>query len=280
MRMVQCCGLLLLMLMVAASAAAQDMTPVDYFRQNCMSCHTIGGGRLTGPDLKDVTQRKDPAWLTKFMSNPSAMIASGDPYALKLRDEAGGVVMPTLPGMTPQRAQQLLDFITAESKPPRSQFAGSQVSDRPFTARDVAIGRALFRGEQRLSGGGPACISCHTMKRIGALGGGRLGPDLTLVYERLQGRKGLSAWLMNPASPTMAPVFRAKAMQPEEILPLVALFEDAALKGGQDDTTALLNFLLLGAGGMVLGLVLLDAVWKKRLRGVRRFLVHRDRGEQ
>ena len=36
---------------VSPVASAQD-TP-DYFRQNCMNCHTIGGGRLTGPDLKD-----------------------------------------------------------------------------------------------------------------------------------------------------------------------------------------------------------------------------------
>ena len=42
-------------------APAQD-TP-DYFRQNCMNCHTIGGGRLTGPDLKDVAQRRDTEWL-------------------------------------------------------------------------------------------------------------------------------------------------------------------------------------------------------------------------
>jgi hypothetical protein len=72
----------------------------------------------------------------------------------------------------------------------------------------------------------------------------------------------------------MAPVFKAQAMQSEEILSLVALFEDSARKGGQADTTSLLNFFLLGLGGMVLGLVSLDRVWKKRFRGVRWNLVH------
>ena len=111
------------------------------------------------------------------------------------------------------------------------------------------------------------------------LGGGRLGPDLTRVYERLQGRKGLSSWLSAPASPTMAPVFKAHAMQSEEILSLVALFEDSARRGGEADTTPVLNFFLLGVGGMVLGLVSLDLVWKKRFRGVRWSLVHKENGQ-
>jgi hypothetical protein len=85
----------------------------------------------------------------------------------------------------------------------------------------------------------------------------------------------MSAWLMNPASPTMAPVFRNTQIQPDEILPLVAYFEDAAKKGGQDDSSALLNFFLLAAGAMVVGLVSLDAIWKKRIHGVRRQLVAR-----
>ena len=130
-------------------------------------------------------------------------------------------------------------------------------------------------------GGGPACISCHTIKGLTLLGGGRLGPDLTRVFERLQGRKGLAAWLSSPASPTMAPVFKEHAIQPEELLSLIALFEDSAKKGGLDDTTSLLNFFLLGVGGMVVGLISLDALWKQRFRGVRRTLVHKeDRGER
>lgn len=247
----------------------------DYFRQNCMNCHTIGGGRLTGPDLKDVGQRKDRTWLVQWLQNPKALIDAGDPYAQKLFQDSRGVVMPTVGGMNPANANALLDLIDAESKLPKSHFAGSQISDRPFTAQDVVTGREIFSGKRRLVGGGPACSSCHTIRGLGGLGGGRLGPDLTLVYERLQGRKGLSAWLMNPASPTMAPVFRTTQIQPEEILPLVAYFEDSAKKGGQDDSSALLNFFLLGAGVMVVGLVSLDAIWKKRIHGVRRQLVHR-----
>lgn len=262
----------------ALSASAQT-TPADQFRQSCASCHTIGGGRLVGPDLKNVTQRKDRAWLTSFVQNPRAAIDGGDPYAVQLQRDAQGVVMPSL-GLDAARVQAMLDLIEGESKLPRSQFAGTQVSDRPFTQQDVATGRALFTGAQRLKNGGPACMSCHTVRGLGGLSGGRLGPDLTLVYERLQGRKGLTGWLTNPASPTMMPVFKPTPIDPNEIFPLVAMFESTAKQGGQDDSTARLNFALLGLSGLVVGLVAMDSIWKKRLRGVRRELVNRKRGEQ
>lgn len=271
------CGAPLLLALVLPAEAQTADAPV-FFKQNCTSCHTIGGGRLTGPDLKDVTQQKDKPWLVEFVQNPKGKIDGGDPFALKLQQEARGVVMPTVNGMNPQMAQSLIDMIEAESKLPRSQFAGSQISDRPFTAQDVAAGRAIFLGERRLAAGGPACISCHTARALGGLGGGRLGPDLTLVYERLQGRKGLGAWLGAPMSLTMQPVFKTKPINPDETLALLAFFEDEAKKGGSDDTPSLLDFFLLGLGGTVLGMVAFDTAFKRRFRGVRRQMVHGNNG--
>lgn len=279
-RLLTKCGAAWFCLSLLGVMAAAQQEPAAFFKQNCTSCHTIGGGRLVGPDLKDVTRRKDRGWLVQFMQNPKGMMDSGDAYALKLQQEARGVVMPAIQGMTPAQAQALLEMVTAESKLPRSQFAGTQISERPLTGQDVANGRQIFLGQRALAGGGPACISCHTLRGLSGLGGGRLGPDLTRVYERLQGRKPLSAWLAAPASPTMAPVFKTRPMQPDEILALVALFQDSAQKGGEDESASMLNFFLLGTGGMVLGLVALDAAFRKRFRGVRRSLVHKnERGE-
>lgn len=265
---------LLLILPFASPVAGQDAA--GFFRQNCVSCHTIGGGRLTGPDLKNVTQRKERQWLIEFLQNPQAMLNKGDPYALQLQQEARGVVMPTINGLDKARAEAVLNMIDAESKLKQSQFAGMQISDRPFTPADVAQGKAIFLGYRRLANGGPACIGCHTIRDLGGLGGGRLGPDLTRVYERLQGRKNLGAWLFAPPTQTMGPVFRKYQLKPEEILPLVALFEDSAKKGGQAGTVASLNFFLIGLGGAVVGLIVFDAAWKRRFRAVRRPLIGSD----
>jgi mono/diheme cytochrome c family protein len=277
------CAILVLLLTFAAAAQAQDAG--TYFKQNCSSCHTIGAGRLAGPDLKNVHTRRDRAWLKQYLPNPRAMIDRGDPYALKLLQAANGVVMPPPQGLTEARLIELLDFIEAESKAGRI-WGGGGLSDRPYTAADLVLGRALFTGEQALSKGGPACISCHTVGTLGSFGGGRLAPapqyDLTRVYERLGGRKALGSWLSAPPTPTMNAIFKQHPIEPNEAFALLSLVEDAAARSGEADAVPLLNFFLLGLGGAVVGLVAFGTAWRGRFRSVRRMLVSGElgRGEQ
>jgi len=255
------------------SGQAQGQDTPDYFRQSCLSCHTIGGGRLTGPDLKDVSKRKDREWLIKFMMNPKSVIDSGDAYAKKIFEESRNVPMPTPPGINAARAEKLLDLIEAESQLEESQFKGLQISTEPFTDADRAKGRNTFLGMQRLEAGGTACIACHSMYDSPALGGGRLGPDLTNVYERLKGRAALSAWLMAPGTETMQPIFKNHPLSSEEIHALVAYFETATSERPADASTVRVTFLLSGLVGAVFGIFLLDAIWKRRFHSVRQSLV-------
>jgi cytochrome c2 len=259
----------------ATGVRAQEAATI--FKESCKGCHTIGGGRITGPDLKDVTRRKDRDWLAAFIANPQAVIDSGDPYALQLKEEARGAVMTVPAGLSRERIDSLLDLIEAESKLPRSQFAGVEISSGPLTPADVARGRELFLGRDRLVNGGAACISCHTVQGIGALGGGKLGPDLTRVFERMQDRKQLAAWLSAPAA-TMQPVFKSHPLEPKEIQSLVAFFEQSAKEGREDESPSALRFFLLGLGGAGAGLAAFDALWRRRFRGVRRVLVHSNNG--
>jgi len=259
-------------LSIPARADVQDAG--SFFRQNCSACHTIGGGHIIGPDLQGVTKRKDRAWLVKFLQSPKAMIDSGDPYAAQLVQEAPGhMVMPTVTGMSPDLATALLDYIDGEAGPTTTQAAGPAVSDRPFTADDVTLGRQFFLGERSLANGGPACVSCHTLGTISGLGGGRLGPDLTNVFDRLGGRSGLGAWLSNPPTPTMQSVFGKRALQPDEILPLLAVIDDANNRSHPADQSSILKFFAFGLGGMVVGLALLQLAWRGRIRSVRRSIV-------
>lgn len=264
------------MLLIAASVRAADPA-AGYFRQNCMSCHTIGGGRLVGPDLKDVETRKDRQWLSSFIVNPKQYLDGGDPYAARLKEEARGAVMPNISGLDPTLAAALLDMIDAESKLPKSQFIGLNLSDQPFTTADIENGRNLFNGTRRLTNGGAACLSCHAVDRLGALGGGRLAPDLTKVYERMNGRKNLASWLLAPATPTMRPLFANNAITNDEIVALVAYLEASARKPPVTADTSTLSFFFLGLGGAVFGFIGVDTLWRKRFRGVRKQMVRGDR---
>lgn len=261
----------LLLTVLPDGVAAQD-TP-DYFRQNCMNCHTIGGGRLTGPDLKDVADRQQRDWLVNFLLNPRGVLDSGDAYAQKIFEESRRVPMPMAPGMTRERAEKLLDLIETESKLPESQFKGLQISTAPFTPSDIRAGREIFVGSRRLSNGGTACIACHSMYDMPALGGGQLGPDLTNVYDRLKGRVSLSAWLVAPGTENMRPAFKSHPLTPEEIHSLVAYFEDSSRYQPTNPVTARVTFLLFGLGGAAALMFAFDGLWKWRFRGVRRPLV-------
>jgi cytochrome c peroxidase len=97
--------------------------------------------------------------------------------------------MPLPPGITPELADILLDLIEAESAVEVSRFRGAQISTAPFTAADVALGAAIFRGAQRLKNGGAACISCHSSASLSGLGGAVLGLVLldTVWRGRLRG---------------------------------------------------------------------------------------------
>jgi cytochrome c2 len=247
-------------LAVASVAGAQDT--VRDFKQNCSSCHTIGGGRLVGPDLKDVADRRERAWLTRFIVDPNGVIDSGDAIAAKLLEEARGVRMPPIAGMSRARAEALLDLIDTESKLEKSRFAGVSISDRPFTAADVALGRALFTGATALRGGG--------------LGGGRLGPDLTKVFERYGDRKTLGAWLSAPATVTMAPTFREHPIEEDEIFGLIAYFDHIARVEEEDHAPHALVLILLAVAGAAGSLLLIGRIWRDRFRGVRRPLVDRS----
>ncbi len=259
------------LLFFSPQAIGQD-TPV-YFKLNCTNCHTIGGGRLTGPDLKDVSKRQEREWLINFLMNPKSVLDSGDSYGKKILEESRGIYMPTPPQISKDRAENLLDLIEDESLLEESQFKGLKISTAPFTDDDRAKGRNIFLGPHRLEAGGSACISCHSMYDTPSLGGGRLGPDLTNVYERLKGRKALSAWLGAPGTETMQPIFANHPLKSEEVHALVAYFESTTAERPADSSAGRVAFLLSGLVGAVIGVFFLDTLWKRRFHSVRRTLV-------
>ena len=82
------------------------------FKKMCAPCHTIGVGDRVGPDLRDVTKRRDQAWLTSFIQDPGKMRAKHDPTALALATEYPTVRMPAL-GVAENDALDLIAYLTA-----------------------------------------------------------------------------------------------------------------------------------------------------------------------
>ena len=71
---------------IPATAAPTDPLAVQgklNFEMKCLACHSIGGGDKLGPDLHQVTQRRDEGWLQRWLKNPDVMLQS-DPLAKQL----------------------------------------------------------------------------------------------------------------------------------------------------------------------------------------------------
>jgi protein SCO1 len=82
----------------------------DLFRQKCAACHSLGRGDLLGPDLADVTRRRDRAWLARWLANPERLVAEQDPLALELARRSGKVTMPNL-GLTRAEVEALIAYM-------------------------------------------------------------------------------------------------------------------------------------------------------------------------
>lgn len=81
--------------------------------KGCVGCHTIGGGKLTGPDLKGVTGRRPYNWFVPWVVNPDSMLKV-DPVAKELLAQ---YLTPMLNmGVTPEEARALWEYLRRESR--------------------------------------------------------------------------------------------------------------------------------------------------------------------
>jgi mono/diheme cytochrome c family protein len=252
---------------LSSAASAQDVPA--FYEENCAFCHTIGGGPQGGPDLKGVTARRDREWLIRFLVDTDAF--ASDPVVLRMVEEAEGLTMPATPGMTRQLAEAILILIEQQSG---EGAAVAPAAARPFTPEDVSRGRALFLGTARLAASGPSCVACHDAPGLPQPGGGRLGPDLAAVHERLGGSRGLTAWLGAMPTPMMRALYRDTPLEADESHALTAFFADAAAQP-PPPVGAIPGFVVAGLAGAAVVLALAGLAWAKRFRAVRRPMVAR-----
>ena len=181
-------------LILPALGASDAASVRSIFEKRCTGCHTFGKGVKVGPDLKGVTERRDRGWLLKFIRSSSSVIQSGDPTAVSLFNQYKKERMPDWTDFTPEQIGSILDFFAADGplqKEPDQRHASTA------TLAEIEAGRRLFQGKALLSGGGSACVTCHSIRGSGWGPGGSLGPDLSSTYFKYQD-KALTDFLKHP----------------------------------------------------------------------------------
>jgi len=279
-------GLLTVLLWTTSTSSGFAASPGEVeFQQQCGICHTVGSGRLVGPDLARVHERRSQQWLETFVKSPQAMINSGDADAVAIFAEFNQLPMPD-PLLSEAQIRDVLSYIkevganlpepsTVASQPAVSEPSPTSVETKAIVAEvppqateaQITRGQELFQGTVRFANEGPTCNSCHDVQNDAVIGGGILSKELTTVFSRMGG-PGVRAILGRPPFPVMQSAYLNRALSEEEIGSLVAFLEYADKEQlnqqPRDYGVGLLSSGLVGTG-ILFGLC--SFVWRGRKKG-------------
>ncbi len=246
------------------------------FDVKCTPCHTIGGGRKVGPDLKGVTKLRPKTWLVAFISDPEKMFAQDDATAEQLLEEYK-IKMPNM-GLSSEDVNSVISYLaTKAGAAPEAQAAPSAqtpaAAEQPSVA-DAGRGEQLFIGKVAFTNNGPPCMGCHSVSGLKYFGGGTLGPDLTTAYTPLG--HGIISMLTNVPFPTMKPIFDRHPLTDAEAGDLAAFLKTTASKqpeslSGRFTAASLIVFIVL--------MLVIHVLGRRRLSSVRKALVERAERE-
>jgi mono/diheme cytochrome c family protein len=89
----------------------------ELFNNNCQSCHAVTDEVVVGPGLKGIDQRRNEAWLGKWIRNSTAVIASGDSYAVALFNKFGKTPMTSFPSLSDDDIKGILAYVKSAEAP-------------------------------------------------------------------------------------------------------------------------------------------------------------------
>jgi len=141
-------GFLAFFLLLSTFAFSQTADDEKNFQQ-CKACHTIGGGKLVGPDLKGITDRRDEAWLVSFIQNSQQLVQSGDEQAVKVFNENNKIPMPSH-SLSDDQVKGILLYIANDGKLAAGEVAAKEENNEPVITEDAAqLLVEMRRDEQR-----------------------------------------------------------------------------------------------------------------------------------
>lgn len=261
----RCSGILLAGLIFSSSSITAQDRGEDLFNQTCVACHTIGGGRIVGPDLANVHTRRDESWILTFVKSPQSFANSGNAAAAALLAEFNGLVMPDQT-LSDDDIRAVIGFIARTSPADGSIVAEmvEEVNPEDLAAEQIQLGQDLFVGRIRFENGASACSSCHSVDTGMVMTGGSLAKNLTDAVPRLT-RNGVDAMMANPPFPAMRSAFIGKALTDTERAAVVDFLQASAQSVGESVPMNYANQLIMyGLMGLA---VLLGLFFLIGLRG-------------
>ncbi len=89
--------------------ATKQTEGAKLFKGKCASCHKLKG-KLVGPQLGKIGDRRSVEWLQKWIKNSGELIASGDKDAIKVFEENNKIPMPPFADLTNEQIDQIVYY--------------------------------------------------------------------------------------------------------------------------------------------------------------------------
>lgn len=276
---------MLVLAFLVTSLQAQDG---EQLFQQCMACHSIGEGKRLGPDLLDISKKRDADWVKSFIKSSQSLIKAGDPDAVALFEEFNKLMMIDYP-LPEADIDAIIKYIDSFSTPDAEAVVEVSAADSLAaleeedylahidTDENEARGKALFEGSRKFKNGGASCISCHHVNADEGVQGGLLAKDLTQSFSRIGGLAGIKGMIDFPAYPAMKDAYAKAAITADESVQL-QVFLMRADREGVLEASSVKGFLKHGILGVVVLLIFIYLAWfRPKRRSVNFHIIQRQR---
>ena len=99
-------------MLISSSANSQDGASI--FKKNCAVCHTIGKGKIVGPDLIGMDKKHDIKWLVKWVKSSQSLVKKNDPKAVQIFNDNNKMIMPDQ-ALTDDEVKAVVAFVGEET---------------------------------------------------------------------------------------------------------------------------------------------------------------------
>lgn len=135
----------LILVTFVRSWAADAAKGKDLFETNCTSCHAIDK-TLIGPALAGIGERRQEAWLIKWIRNSQALVKAGDPTAVKLFNDNKNQIMTAFEQLGDEEIKDILAYIATggEKAAAPAEGGGTQTGGVTPTAPAAESGTSTW----------------------------------------------------------------------------------------------------------------------------------------
>lgn len=178
-----------LFLLFTAPLSAQEVDVANgkkLYNANCAACHKLEG-KLIGPPLKGITEKREMDWLIAWIRDNEALRASGDKDAIAIYEEYNKLPMVAYPQFSDQDIKDILAYTDGQEPEAGTEGETTAIATAASLGIDsmqVVTGKKLFDAN---------CAACHKLDSK------LIGPALADITSQ-RDTEWLHAWIRDNAA--------------------------------------------------------------------------------